>query len=130
LGVSKYPWEFFGIDYVTDLSRSGSHGYTSVFILGCHLTKMAHFIPCHKDITAKESSELFIDNCYRLHGVHKVIVSDRNPKFAGKCRQCFMRKLNTKLNTSTARHSRTVGLTKRVNANMQTLLRWYCAESG
>ena len=41
-----------------------------------------------------------------------------------------MRKLSTKLNTNTARHSRTDGLTKRVNETMQTLLRCYCAEYG
>ena len=130
LGVPEYPWEIVGIDYVTDLPKSGSKLYTSVFIMVCHLTKMAHFVPCHKDITAEESSELFIDNCYRLHGVPKVIVSDRDPKFVGKFWQSFMRKLNTKLNMSTARHPRTDGLTERVNESMQTLLRCYCAESG
>ena len=64
----------------------------------CHLTKMAHFVPCHKEITVEEVAYLFINNCYRLHGVPKVIVSDRDPKFVGKFRQTFMGKLNTKLN--------------------------------
>jgi hypothetical protein len=45
---------------------------------------MAHFVPCHKEITAKDSTYLFINNCYRLHGFPKVIVSDRDPKFVGK----------------------------------------------
>jgi hypothetical protein len=130
LGVPEYPWEIVGIDYVTDLPKSGVHGYTSVFIMVCHLTKMAHFVPCHKEITAEESSELFVDHCYRLHGVPKVIVSDRDPKFVGKFWQCFMRELNTKLNMSTAHHPQTDGLTERVNETMQTLLRCYCAESG
>ena len=43
--------------------------------------KMAHFVPCHKEITSEESSELIIDHCFRLHGVPKVIISDRDPKF-------------------------------------------------
>ena len=88
---------------------------------------MAHFVPCHKKITAKESANLFISNCYRLHGVPKVIVSDRDLKFVGKFSHNFMGKLNTKLNRSTARHPRTAGLTKRFNQAMQTLLRCYCA---
>ena len=75
---------------------------------------MTHFVPCHKDITTEESSELYIDNCYRLYGVLKDIVSDRDPKFVGKFWQCFIRKLNTQLNTSIARHPRTDGLTERV----------------
>jgi len=64
LGVSRYPWEIVGIDYFTDLPRSVPHGYTSVFIMVCHLTKLTLFVPCHKEITAKESSKLFIDNWY------------------------------------------------------------------
>ena len=41
-----------------------------------------------------------------------------------------MGKLDTKLNTSTARHLRIDDLTERVNHSMQILLRCYCAESG
>jgi len=67
---------------------------------------------------------------YRLHGVLRVIVSDRGPKFVGKFSQTFMGKLNTKLNMSTARHPRTSGLIERDNQTMQTLLRCYCAEYG
>jgi hypothetical protein len=91
---------------------------------------MAHFVPCHKEITAEDTADLFIDNCYKLHGVPKVIVSDRDPRFVGKFWQSFMRKLNTKLNMSTARHPQTDGLTERVNETLQILLRCYTAESG
>ena len=66
------------------------------FIVVCHLTKMAHFVPCHKEITVEESLYSFIRNSYRLHGVPKVIVSDRDPKFVGKFWQNLMGKLNTR----------------------------------
>jgi len=59
LGIPEYPWEIVGIDYVTDLPKSGLYGHTSVFIMVCHLSKMAHFLPCHKEINAKESDDLF-----------------------------------------------------------------------
>ena len=86
---------------------------------------MAHFVPCHKEITTKDTANLFIDNCYKLHGVPKVIVSDRDPRFVGKIWQSFMRKLNTKLNTSTARHPQTDVLTEHLNETMQIFLRCY-----
>jgi hypothetical protein len=38
-GVPEYPWEVVGNDYVADLPRSGSLGYTSALIMVCHLTK-------------------------------------------------------------------------------------------
>ena len=90
---------------------------------------MAHFVPCHKETNVEETTNLFIDNCYRLHVVPKVIVFDRDPQFVGKFWQSFMRKLNTKLNMSTARHPQTDGLAERVNETIQILLRCYTTES-
>jgi hypothetical protein len=95
----------------------------------CHLTKIARFAPCHKEITAEELSDVYICNCYKLHGVHKFIVFDRDPKLVGKFWRNFMGKLHTKLNMSTCRHPCTYGLTEKANQTMQTLLRCYCAES-
>jgi hypothetical protein len=83
------PCEFLNtlgklLELITNLPKSGLYDHTTVFIIVCYLTKMGHFVPCHKEITAKESADLFISNCYRLHGVPKVIVSDIYPKFVGK----------------------------------------------
>jgi len=64
-GILEYPWEIVLINYVTDLPKSGIDGYTTVFIMVCHLTKMAHFVPCHKKIIAEDSAYLFIGYCYR-----------------------------------------------------------------
>jgi hypothetical protein len=130
VGVPNYPWEIVGMDFVTDSPKSSKNNFTVVLILVCHLTKMANFVPCHKEITTEDTIDLFINNSYNLHGVPKVIVSDRDPRFVGKFWQSFMKKLNTKLNTSTARHPQTDGLTARVNETMQILLRRYTTESG
>ena len=84
LRILEYPWGIVGIDYVTDLPKSGIDDYTTILIMVCHLTKMTYFVPFHKEIIAEESSDLFIDYRYRLHGVPRVIVSDRDPKFVRK----------------------------------------------
>ena len=84
LGILVYPWEMLGVDYVTDLSKRGLYDHTTDFIMACHLTKMAHFAPCHKEIIAEESPFFLTSNFYRLYGVPKVIVSDRDAKFVGK----------------------------------------------
>ena len=78
LGIPEYPWEIVGIDYVADLPKSGIDGYTSVFIMVCHLTKMAYFVPCHKEITTEELAVFCVNHCYRLHGVPKVILFDND----------------------------------------------------
>ena len=84
LGFPNYPWEIVGMDFVTDLPKSSKNNFIAILILVCHLTKMPHFVPCHKEIIAEDNADLFIDNCYKLHGVPKVIVSERDPRFVGK----------------------------------------------
>ena len=130
LPVPNYPWEVVGVDYVTSLPKSGRHKYTAVMIVVCHLTKMAHFIPCTDEVTAEDSAALFTHEVFRLHGVPRVLVSDRDPRFISAFWQALWRKLNTKLNMSTARRPQTDGLTERVNETMQSLLRCFCAEAG
>ena len=48
LGVPNYPWEIVSMDFITDLPKSSKHNFTVIQIIVCHLTKMAHFVPCHK----------------------------------------------------------------------------------
>ena len=114
--------EVVGVDYVTSLPKSGKQRYTAVMIVVCHLTKMAHFIPCTDEVTAEESASLFLHHVYRLHGVSSCLVSDRDPKFISDFRRSLWSKLQTRLNMSTARHPQTDGLTERVNSTMQSLL--------
>jgi len=84
----------------------------------------------YKETTTEEAGDLSIDYCYKLHGVPKVIVCDKDPRFDGKFRHSFMRNSNTKLNMSTARHPQTYGFTERVNETMQIVLRCYTIQSG
>jgi hypothetical protein len=76
LGVPNYSWEIVGMDFVTDLPKSSKYNFTVILILVCHLTKMAHFVPCHKEVATKDNIDLFIDNCYTIHGVPEVIISN------------------------------------------------------
>ena len=69
LGVLDCPWEIVGMDYVTDLRKTDIGCFTSILIIVCHLPKMDHFAQFHKDMNAEESADLFINHCYRLHGL-------------------------------------------------------------
>ena len=70
------------IDLVTDLPES--HGYTAIAVFVDRMTKMVHFAPCTKEVTAPEYAQLFVDYVFRLHGLLDVIVSDRDPRFTSK----------------------------------------------
>lgn len=44
-------------------------------------TKIAHFVPWKGVPTAKELAEVFVREVFRLHGVPRVMVSDRGTQF-------------------------------------------------
>ena len=128
--VPNHPWEIVGMDFVTHLPKSSKYNFTFILTLICQLTKVDHFVPSHKEITPEETVDLFIDNCYKLHIVPKVIVFDKDYRFVGKFWQSFMRTLKSKLNMSTARYPKTDDLTGRVNDTIRILLRCYTTEFG
>jgi hypothetical protein len=66
-------------DYLVHLLVS--NGFDNVLIVVGHLTRMAHFLPCTKRVTAKETAFLFLHGVIRLHGLPRVVVSDHDPKF-------------------------------------------------
>jgi transposase InsO family protein len=107
-----------------------SNGFDSVLIVVDHLTRMAHFMPCTESVTAEETATLFLKGVYRLHGLPRVLVSDRDPKFVNGFWQTLWRRLGTRLNMSSSRHSEMDGLTERVNKTFQQLLRCFCCYDG
>ena len=68
---------------------------------------------------------LFLKQIFRLHGVPKVIISDRDPKFTGNFWKSLFKGLNTTLNFSTSFHPQIDGQTERVNQVLKYLLRMY-----
>ena len=67
------------------------------------LSKEAHFIPV-KTNKAANIANIFLKQIFQLHGVPKVIISDRDPKFTGNFWKSLFKGLNTTLNFSTSFH--------------------------
>ena len=79
------------------------------------LSKEAHFIPIKTTYKATNIADIFLKQFFQLHGILKVIISDRDPKFIGNFWKSSFKGLNTKLNFSTSFHPQTDGETERVN---------------
>ena len=60
-----------------------------------------------------------------MHGISKVIISDKDPKFTGNFLKSLFKGLDTKLNFSTSNHLQMDGKLERVNQLLEDMLRMY-----
>jgi hypothetical protein len=85
---------------------------------------------CTKGVNAEQTATLFLYGVYRLHGLPRVLVSDRDRKFVSGFWQTLWRRLGTRLDMSSSRHPQADGLTGRVNSTFEQLLRCFCCYGG
>jgi hypothetical protein len=62
---------------------------------------------------------------FRMHGLPKTIISDRDTKFTSNFWKTLFNGLDTQLNFSTAYHPQTDGQTERTNRIVEDMLRMY-----
>jgi len=108
--IPETPWTSISMDFIVDLPKSKS--FDSIFVVVDRLTKMAHFVPCNKTITGKETTRLFLENVYKYHGLPNDIIFDRGTQFTSKFWQSLFKILQVKINLSSTYHPQTDGQTK------------------
>ena len=91
------------------------------------LTKYAHFFAIPTEYRASQVAELFFREIFRLHGLPKNIVSDRDSRFMSAFWQELFRLTGTELTPSTSYHPQTDGQTEIVNKWVEGYLRNYVA---
>jgi len=71
------------MDFISGLLTTYK-GNDSILVVVDRFTKIAHFIPVKISHRACDIARIFIREVVRLHGVPKVIVTDRDSKFTSK----------------------------------------------
>jgi transposase InsO family protein len=110
------------MDYLGPVPKSKA-GNNMIPIVVDRLMKMAHFIPTTTEVTAKETSELFLRYVFQYHGLPDNIVSDRDPKFTSRFWKSLHKILGIKLLMSTAEHPQTDGQSEATVKIAQKLIR-------
>lgn len=122
--IPARPWLVVTLDFITDLPVSS--GYSSILTVVDTFSKMAHFIPCSgKNVSAKETTILFLNNIIRIHGIPEQVISDRGPQFASRFWKELFLLLGTKVSLSSAYHPQSDGQSERVNQIIEQYLRAY-----
>jgi len=111
------------LDFIEGLSKSRDKD-TILVVVG-RLSKYAHFLPLAHAVTV---AQLYFDNIFKLHGIPRTIVSDRDKVFVSHFWQELFKLQHTALHLSTAYHPQSDGQTEVVNRCLESYLRCMTGE--
>lgn len=74
-------WHCVHMDWMEGLPASGPARFDSLLVVVDAATRMCHLIPTHKTSTAEITSRQFFTNVVRLHGLPRILRTDRDPRF-------------------------------------------------
>ena len=83
---------------------------------------MSHFIPCNKNLEARQFATLFLKKIIRLHDIPRDIITDRGSLFTSDLWKEITEKLGIERRLSTAFHPQTDGQTERTNGILEQYL--------
>jgi transposase InsO family protein len=116
------PWTSLTMDFITDLPLS--EDCDQLWVIMDRFTKMAHFIPLHKDQKKAEYLvKIFAREIWRFHGIPTDIISDRDSRFTSMEWKQFLGILGVRPWMSTSFHPQTDSQTERINQTIEAYLR-------
>ena len=118
-----HPWHTISVDLLEPLSKSKEHN--TITVITDKFSKMIRLIPTTSEISAIGMAKLYQDHIWKIHGLPRIIISDRGPQFAAAMTRDLCESLGIKRNLSSAYHPRTDGQTERSHQETETFLRHY-----
>ena len=91
------------LDFIIGLPRNQNLN-DSIMVVVDKISKAMHFIPVKTTYNAANIVDIFVKQIFHLHGIPKVIISNRDPMFTGNFWKSLFKGLNTTLNFSTSFH--------------------------
>ncbi|GJJ67911.1 hypothetical protein EMPS_00257 [Entomortierella parvispora] len=124
LAIPGQRWDTVSMDFIVKLPKT-ARGYDAITVFVDKLSKQVHFCPSNTTDTAADVARIFFREVFRLHGMPRAIVSDRDSRFTGHFWTTLMGLMDTKLDMSTAFHPQSDGQTERANYTLEEMLRAY-----
>ena len=119
-------WSGLFLDFVTGLPLT-ANGYDAILTVTEAVTSMVHFIPLRfADSKAPVIAQLLKDGIFRLHGMPRKLMSDRDPRFTAEFWQELNQALGVNIALTTPYHPQGNGKAENSNKQMETILRSFC----
>jgi hypothetical protein len=109
------------LDFIEAMPRS--HNCDVILVIIDQFSKYGHFIPMSHPFTALQVAQDFVNTIYRLHGLPKVIVSNRDKIFTSTLWRELFGLSDTTLHMSSSYHPQSDGQTECLNQCVETYLR-------
>jgi len=95
LAIPGQRWEAVSMDFIVKLSKT-ARGFNAITVFLDKLPKQVHFYPSYTTESGADVARLFSRKVFRLHGMPRAIVSDRDSRFTGRFWTIHMNLMDTK----------------------------------
>jgi hypothetical protein len=124
LQIPEWKWEVISMDFITGFPRTTKQ-HDAIMVVVDKLSKETHFILVKSTYKEIDIANIFMKEIFRLHGMPKTIISDRDAKFTSNFWKGLFAGFGTQLDFNTPYHPQTDGKTERVNKVLEDMLRMY-----
>jgi hypothetical protein len=83
LSILEWKWDDISIDFIMGLPMT-TFKFDSIWVIVDRLSKSAHFISVNINYKVQKYAEIYIARVLCLHGVPKMIISNRGSQFVAR----------------------------------------------
>jgi hypothetical protein len=80
LSIPEWKWDDISMDFILGLPLT-ARKFDSIWVIVDRLSKFTHFIHVHTNYNVQKYARIYIARVLCLHGVPKIIISDRGSQF-------------------------------------------------
>ncbi|XP_042972693.1 uncharacterized protein LOC122304485 [Carya illinoinensis] len=126
LSIPESPWLDISMDFIKGLPLSNE--VSVVFSVVDRLTKFAHFFSLSHPYTTAKVAQVFFNGVFKLHGLPRSIVSDRDTVFTSAFWKQPFQLQGVSLDFSSSYHPQSDGQKEALNKCLEGYLRCYCSQ--
>nr|GFC40023.1 reverse transcriptase domain-containing protein [Tanacetum cinerariifolium] len=101
-----------------------------IWVIVDRLTKSAIFTPIRETDSMDKHARIYLKEVVTRHGIHVLIISDRDPRFTSSFWRSLPNALGTRLDMSTAYHPETDSQSERTIQTLEDMMRAYAIDFG